>query len=188
MLQKAITQPQNETARNLLIRCQVIVSIAEELYSGYDWVNVLIIADDPEAPAFDQVTKLRKAIQELVEKVDLLAFSREGIFFNQRKTSRKDNTDIGSVQSIIANRKYTLIIVSLGTDNLKLFFEKSNIMQFLRNSPSRIRMYVFGASRVLNEIETSGSVDLFPYSRPGVAKLTQEFKNAILNYVKKEQG
>jgi hypothetical protein len=152
-------------------------------------VNVLIIADDPEAPAFDQITKLRKAIQELVGKVDLLALSREGIFFNQKKTSGKDDTDIGSVQSILANRRYTLIIVSLGTDNLKkLFFEKSNIMQFLRNSPSRISMYVFGASRVLNEIETSRSVDLFLYSRPGVSKLTQEFKNAILNYIKKEQG
>jgi hypothetical protein len=81
-----------------------------------------------------------------------------------------------------------LIIVSLGSDNLqKLFFERSNIMQYLRNSPSRVRMYVFGASGIPDEIVTSRSVDLFPYSRQGAVKSTQKFKNAILDYVKKEQ-
>jgi len=43
------------------------------------------MADEPEAPDFDQIIELRKAIQELVEKVDLLAFSKDGIFFNQKK-------------------------------------------------------------------------------------------------------
>ena len=77
----------------------------------------------------------------------------------------------------------------MGTGNLKkLFFEKSNIMQYLRNSPSRVRMSVFGASKVLNEILTSRSVNLFPYSRPGVAKLTPEFRNAVLDYVRNEQS
>ena len=152
-------------------------------------VKVLVIADDPEAPAFDQIIGLRKAIRELVGKVDLLVFSKKCILFNQKKINEKDSTDIGSVQNILVKKRYPLIIVSLGTDNLKkLFFEKSNIMQYLRNSPSRVRMYVFGASKVLNEIVTSRNVDLFPYSRPGVAKLTQEFKNAILDYVRKEEG
>jgi hypothetical protein len=48
-------------------------------------------------------------------------------------------------------------------------------------------MYVFGASGIPDEIVTSRSVDLFPYSRQGAVKSTQKFKNAILDYVKKEQ-
>jgi hypothetical protein len=61
-------------------------------------------------------------------------------------------------------------------------------MQYLRNSPSHVRMYVFGASGIPDEIATGRSVDLFPYSRQGAAKSTQEFKNAILDYIRKEQG
>jgi hypothetical protein len=77
----------------------------------------------------------------------------------------------------------------LGSDNLrKIFFEKSNIMQFLRNSPSRVGMYVFGASGIPDGIVTSRSVDLFPYSRQEEEKSTQEFKNAILDHIRKEQG
>ena len=179
----------DETARNLLIKFQGIVCICGESCSGYDCVKVLIIADEPEAPAFDQIIELRKAIQELVERVDLLAFSRDCIFFNLKKISEKGDTNIGSAQNILAKKRYALIIVSLATDNLKkLFFEKSNIMQYLRNSPSRVRMYVFGASDIPDEIVTSRSVDLFPYSRQGAAKSTQEFKNAILDYIRKEQG
>ena len=152
-------------------------------------MKVLIIADEPEAPAFDQIIGLRNAIQELVGKVDLLAFSRDSIFFNQKKISEKGDTNIGSVQNLLAKKRYTLIIVSLAVDNLKkLFFEKSNIVQYLRNSPTRIRMYVFGASDIPDEIVTSRSVDLFPYSRQGTVKSTQEFKNAVLAYIRKEQG
>ena len=152
-------------------------------------MKVLIIADEPEAPDFDQITGLRKAIHELVGKVDLLAFSKDSIFFNQKKISEKGDTNIGSAQNILAKKRYTLIVVSLATDNLKkLFFEKSNIMQYLRNSPSRVRMYVFGASDLPDGIMTSRSVTLFPYSRPGEAKLTQEFRNAILDYIRREQG
>jgi hypothetical protein len=152
-------------------------------------VKVLIIADEPEAPDFAQITGLRKAIQELVGKVDLLAFSKDFIFFNQKKISEMGDTNIGSAQNILAKKRYTLIVVSLATDNLKkLFFQKSNIMQYLRNSPSRVRMYVFGASGLPDDIMTSRSVDLFPYSRPGEARLTQEFKNAILDYIRREQG
>jgi hypothetical protein len=179
----------DQTARNFLIKFQVIVCISWESCSGYDCVKVLIIADEPETPDFDQITGLRKAIQELVGKVDLLAFSKDSILFNQKKISEKGDTNIGSAQNILAKKRYTLIIVSLATDNLKkLFFEKSNIMQYLRNSPSRVRMYIFGASGIPDEIVTSRRVDVFPYSRQGAAKSTQEFKNAILDYVKKEQG
>jgi hypothetical protein len=119
----------------------------------------------------------------------LLTFSRDSIFFNQKKISEKGDTNIGSAQNILAKKRYTLIIVSLAVDNLKkLFFEKSNIVQYLRNSPSRVSMYVFGASDIPDEILASRSVDLFPYSRQGAVKSTQEFKNAILAYIRKELG
>jgi hypothetical protein len=151
-------------------------------------VKVLIIVDEPEAPSFDQITGLRKAIQELVGKVDLLAFSKDSIFFNQKKISEKGDTNVGSAQNILAKKRYTLIIVSLETDNIrKLFFEKSNIMQYLRNSPSRVRMYVFGASGIPDEIVTSRKVDLLWYSRQSAGKSTPEFKSTILDYIKKEQ-
>ena len=151
-------------------------------------MKVLIIADEPETPDFEQITGLRKTIQELVGKVDLLAFSKDSIFFNQKKISEKGDTNIGSAQNILAKKRYTLIVISLGADNLKnLFFEKSNMMQCLRNSPSRVRMYVFGSSGIPDEIMTSRRVDIFPYSRQAMAKSTQEFKNAILDYIKKEQ-
>jgi hypothetical protein len=180
---------QDDIFRNLLIEYQGIVGVYGKSCSGYDRVKALIIADEPEAPAFDQIVGLRKSIQELVGKVDLLAFSKDCIFFNQKKISEKGDTNIGTAQNILAKKRYTLIIVSLGTDNLrKIFFEKSNIMQFLRNSPSRVRMYVFGASDLPDEIVTSRSVDLFPYSRQEKEKSTQEFKNAILDYIRKEQA
>ena len=180
---------QDDIFRNLLIEYQGIVGVYGKSCSGYDRVKALIIADEPEAPAFDQIVGLRKSIQELVGKVDLLAFSKDCIFFNQKKISEKGDTNIGTAQNILAKKRYALIIVSLGTDNLrKIFFEKSNIMQFLRNSPSRVRMYVFGASDLPDEIVTSRSVDLFPYSRQEKEKSTQEFKNAILDYVRKEQA
>jgi hypothetical protein len=152
-------------------------------------VKVLIIADEPETPDFEQITELRKAIQELVGKVDLLAFSKDSIFFNQKKIGEKGDTNIGVAQNILAKKRYTLIIVSLATDNLKnMFFEKANIMQYLRNSPSRVRMYVFGSSGIPDEIVTSRRVDVFPYSRQTATKSTQKFKKAILDYVKKEEG
>jgi len=179
----------DETPRSFLIKFLGIVCISWEPCSGCDCVKALVIADEPEAPDFDQIIGLRNAIQELIGKVDLLAFSKDSIFFNQKKISEKGDTNIGSVQNILAKKRYTLIIVSLVTDNLrKLFFEKSNIMQYLRNSPSCVRMYVFGASDIPDEIVTSRKVDLFPYSRQDAGKSTQEFKNAILDYVKKEQG
>ena len=152
-------------------------------------MKVLIIADEPEAPDFEQIIGLRKAIQELVGKVDLLAFSKDSIFFNQKKISEKGDTNIGSAQNILAKKRYTLIAVSLVTDNLKnLFFGKSNIIQYLRNSPSRVRMYVFGTSGIPDEIMTSRRVDVFPYPKRADAKSTPEFRNAILDYIKKEQG
>ena len=155
---------------------------------GYDCVKVLIIADEPEVPAFSEIVGLRRAIEEFVGKVDLLAFSSDSIFLNQKKISEKGYTNVGSTQTILAKKRYTLIIVSLASDNLrKLFFEKSNIMQYLRNSPSRIRMYVSGASDIPDEIVTNRSVDLFPYSKQGAGKSTQKFKNAILDYIRKEQ-
>ena len=176
-------------ARKLFNQIPTIVCISWESFSGYDCVKVLIIADEPEAPAFDQIIGLIKAIQELVGKVDLLTFSRDSIFFNQKKISEKGDTNIGSAQNILAKKRYTLIIVSLAVDNLKkLFFEKSNIVQYLRNSPSRVTMYVFGASDIPDEIVASRSVDLFPYSRQGAVKSTQELKNAVLAYIRKEQG
>jgi hypothetical protein len=77
----------------------------------------------------------------------------------------------------------------LAADNLKnIFFEKSNIIQYLRNSPSRVRMYVFGSSGIPDEIMTSRRVDVFSYSRQAATKSTQKFKKAILDYIKKEQG
>lgn len=178
-----------DTVGNLFIRLQGIFSISLRIVFRIDCVKVLIMADEPEALDFDQIIELRKAIQELVGKVDLLAFSKDGIFFNQKKIGEKGGTNIESAQNILAKKRYTLIIVSLGTGNLrKMFFEKSNVMQFLRNSPSSVRMYVFGASEIPDEIVTSRSVDLFPYSGQGEAKSTQEFKNAVLNYIRKEQG
>ena len=152
-------------------------------------MNVLIIADEPEASDFEQIAGLKAAVQKLVGKVDLLAFSKDSILFNEKKMGEKGDTNIGSVQNILAKKRYTLIVVSLRNDNLRrLFFERSNIMQYLRNSPSRVRMYVFGSSDIPDEIVTSRSVDLFPYSRQGAAKSTEEFKKAILDYIKKEEG
>jgi hypothetical protein len=180
---------QMRLAETFLIKFRRIVSVSWESCSGYDCVKVLIIADEPDAPDFDQITGLRKAIQELVGKVDLLAFSKDSIFFNQKKISEKGDTNIGSAQNILAKKRYTLIVVSLGADNLKkLFFERSNVLQYLRNSPSRVKMYVFGAPDILEEIVTSRRVDVFPYSRRGTARSTEEFKNAILDDIKKEQG
>jgi hypothetical protein len=72
-------------------------------------VKVLIIADEPEAPAFDQIIELKKAIQELVGKIDLLAFSKDSILFNQKKINEKGDTNIGSAQNILAKKRYNLI-------------------------------------------------------------------------------
>jgi hypothetical protein len=61
-------------------------------------LKVLMIADDPEALAFDQIIGLRKAVQELVGKIDLLVFSADSIFFDQKKISEKGDTNARAAQ------------------------------------------------------------------------------------------
>jgi hypothetical protein len=149
-------------------------------------LNVLIIADDPESTLFHQISILEDAIKETGANVDSLIFSTRGAFFNKRKLQKKRHAEAYLLEPILNEKAYVLIAVSLGLSNLKkLFLEEPNALHFSKKFAPEARMYVFGASSILCKIKRDSNVSPFVYPRPGVARLTREFKDDLVNYLKK---
>lgn len=82
---------------------------------------------------------------------------------------------------------HDLVVISLELHNLKrLFLEKPSILDFLKNRSPNTRVYVFGASSIINRIEKNSGIHLSLYPRLGVAKLTCELKNDLIDYIKRK--
>jgi len=153
-------------------------------------MNILIVSDEPERKSFGQILSLKKEIQELNrDKVDLFVISTKGIFLNEKQIGKEAGIFLKLLERLLIEKTYDLIVVSLELNNLeKLFLQKRGFLDLIRDISPQTDAFLFGASRVLDILEKGRMIRVFLYRRPGVSKLTLEFKNDVINYVKKKIG
>lgn len=151
-------------------------------------MNILLISDEPERESFCQITSLKKEMQGLARSnVDLFVFSNKGIFLNQKQIGEKASLALKLLERLISEKKPDLVVVSLKLNNLKkLFPEKLNILDLIKSTSHKTDIFLFGAASVIDRLEKERN-RVFSYSRPGVSKLTSEFKNDLIDYIKKKQ-
>ena len=148
-------------------------------------MNALIISDCPNGSTFDQITNLRDSIKRLDAKVDLLVFAEDGVYFNDRIVS-ENHSEILFLEPILRKKRYDLVAISLGLEYLRrLFLKNPNLVDFLEEHSPQTKAYIFGASTLLAQIDKDSHIQIYLYPRPGVSKLTKEFKKAILSSLKK---
>ncbi len=153
-------------------------------------MNVLMISDETESQSFGQILSLIGEIQKFCgNKVDLLTFSNKGILLNQARIGKKAYKAVELLERVLSEKKYDLIVVSLKLSNLReLFPEKRNILDSIEDISPQTATFLFGASSVITKLNKEMPIRVFLYSRPGVSKLTRDFKNEIIDYVKTKKS
>ena len=154
-------------------------------------MKILIISDDPEKESFRQIEIFKNLLQNKAKnKVDLFALSPESLFLNNRLISRRTDIHIvlEKLESILKRGLYSLYIVSLKGENFKKIFpsEKKDFLEMTEKYTKNSTIFIFGAPSILNNIKKFHEeleINLFLKPRPGVAKITNELKKQILNYV-----
>ena len=154
-------------------------------------MKILIISDDPGKETFRQVENFKNLLQNKAKnKVDLLALSPESLFLNNRLIGRKIDTPkvLEKLESILKRGPYSLYVVSLKAENFKKIFpsEKRNFLEMIEKYSKNSTIFIFCAPSILNNIKKFREeleINLFLKPRPGVAKITNELKKQILNYV-----
>jgi len=145
-----------------------------------------MISDDPKGLLFGQITNLKETIQELKSNVDLLLFSETDVLLNDRILNGKASS-VHFLEATLRRKSFDLIAVSMERDHLKeLFLGKPSILDFLKEYSPQTKVYVFGASSLLDQIEKDSGIQLFLYPRRGVSKLTKEFKDDLVGFVKRK--
>ena len=152
-------------------------------------MNILLISDEPERKTFDQITILKKEMERVGRnEVDSFIFSKEGIFLNQEQIGKKASIALKLLERLIVGKKFDLLVISLKLNNLKkLFLEKRSILDLIKNISPTTDIFLFGASSVIKTLDKEKTNHVFLYSRPGVSKLTIEFKNDLIDYVRTHQ-
>jgi len=144
-------------------------------------MKIVIVSDDPDSPLFYQILNLKVEIESLVRKrVDLISISKKAIYFNRtKKLEISDNTKTKKkLEEAFQTKNYDFYIFSLNKENLSILFgEKSNILDFI---DSDAEIHVFGAWSKLKALQRQ-NIHLF--RRPGVSKLTKEFKERIVSKI-----
>jgi hypothetical protein len=153
-------------------------------------MNVLLISDDPEKSTFQQILYLKRRIENLrVERIDLVCFSRRGILLNSKILEREQDREIvlKVLEKVLEVGTYDLIGISLKADNLaKIFSDGSNILDLAKRIRPQSALFVFGAVSVVSGFtkrKELGSLQVF--ERHGVAKVTHEFKEAVIEEIVK---
>lgn len=153
-------------------------------------MRVLIISDDPDRWSFRQVLTLKKNIENMDEKqVDLITFSSDGIFVNRKLKGKK--MDVSTILSIFKNLlksgTYDVFIMSLKRKYLKRLFRHDwNVLDLINRTSPQATVFIFGASSILNDIKTGQwTQPISLHFRNGVAKLTHELRNAIIEQILK---
>ncbi len=151
-------------------------------------MNVLMISDEPERKSFGQILSLKEQIEGLVRnKVDSLVFSDKGVFLNKERIGKEAGIALRLVESLLKERTYGLIVISLELHNLgKLFPEKEDILDLIADTSPQTATFLFGASSILDKLDKRKTIHVFLYSRPGVSKLTKEFRNDVIDYIKRK--
>lgn len=147
-------------------------------------MNVLIISDDPERESFRQIVLLKREIENVTKKhADLITFSSSGLYFNQKLIIKQTNNLLIKLHHIFKGKAYSLIIISLGLKYLKqLFPNKHNILDIITKTSPKAVIFIYGANNIIRTIKPSDRVFVQP--RHGVAKITQEFKNQVIAYIR----
>jgi len=147
-------------------------------------VRILIISDDPERKSFYQISILKRDIENMTKgKVDLVTFSHNGIFLNQKLIAKKADEILSILENILKQKTYSVVIISLKLGYLKhLFLERINILDVINKTSPEAITFLYGANSVLKSIKQRERVSL--HIRQGVTKLTQEFKNTIIQHIK----
>ena len=152
-------------------------------------MNVLIVSDNPASKSFLPILRLKEDMEELIRKqIDLIAFSSNGILLNQRLIRKESSLDAirSTFEKIFEKKVYQVCIFSLTSEYLgRVFLGEWNLLNLINKNSPQAALFVFGASKMLNKLRTehrTRSIFLFP--RPGVAKLTREFRDKIIKYIK----
>jgi hypothetical protein len=58
------------------------------------------------------------------------------------------------------------------------------MLDMIKDASPETTLFLFGASSVLKKLGKQSSDHVFLYPRPGVSKLTIEFKNDVIDYVR----
>ncbi len=145
--------------------------------------DVLIVSDDPEHESFRQILILKRNIEDISSKrVDLITLSDKGICLNGKLMTR-DLSEIFAILKNILKRPYSTLIISLRLKHLKRLFSRgNNILDSICKVQPNITIFIFGANSILKTIKKRENV--FLRSRRGVAKLTQELKEAVIQHIK----
>lgn len=150
-------------------------------------MNILLISNDPERVSFGQILKLKKQIESLrAKRVDLVSISQNGIFFNSKILERTfaRNKLLSTLEEII-RKNYHVIIISLTLQYLKGLFESDpNILDLAGKFCPGASIFIFGASSIRSLLEKQDKIGVRFYHRPGVSRLTQQFKHDIINHIK----
>lgn len=153
-------------------------------------MNILMISDETESKSFGQILSLKGEIQKFCgNKVDLFTFSNNGIFLNQARIGKKAYKVVELIEGVLGEKTYDLIVVSLKLSNLReLFPKKRNILDSIEDISPQTTTFLFGASSVINKLNKEKPIRVFLYSRPGVSKLTREFRNDVIDYIKTKKS
>jgi len=152
--------------------------------------NILIIADDPSSPTFRSIDHLKKEIMaEKKSNIDLLTISNGDIRFNEKQQRVEKDVTTG-IRKIIEQKtnsiKYNLIIISLSKGNLiRILSGKEAVLDFLIRTSLKVAVFIFGSSSLFSLIKQFPENHVVICPRPGVSKITINFKNKILDYIAK---
>ena len=83
---------------------------------------------------------------------------------------------------------YSLYVVSFKAKDFKKIFpsEKKNFLEMIEKYSKNSTVFIFGAPSILNDtkkIREELEINLFLKPRPDVAKITNELKKQIINYI-----
>ena len=148
-------------------------------------MNILLISDDPNRKSFSQIHALKQGLQETGGMVDLLVFSGENVLLNKDRIGER-HTANRLFENILTEKNYAIIAISLRVDNLKaLFQEDRNFLKLVAEFSPLSEIFIFGGSSLLKRIQSLDcGLNLVLFKRPGVAKLTLEFKNELIGRIK----
>lgn len=147
-------------------------------------MKVLLISDNPSQKTFHQIRKLTQNIRDMGHKVDLLALLEEGYQFN-RKNVKESKTALDMLERVAKNDGYEAVAISLTKNNLeRIFGEKNSAVELLGSITPQTHVFVFGALSILRNISDEEATRVHLCTRPGVDKLTREFRNTLIEYLR----
>ena len=124
-----------------------------------------------------------------MHKADLLVFSEKGVFFNKKIVSHKSEAAIDSIQDVLTKNAYSIVVISLTLYNLRrLLSDGGDIIGLVEKYSPGVVAFIFGSPNSLAKLKGNHpNASFFYYPRPGVNKLTRQFKKDLLDYLQKSK-